>query len=179
MYFVQRWWILPLGIKYHFDSFGNSACSEFLASGTVETTGQEEGDYIEVKVLTNSSLNPEFISKKYWIVEDAKKDGSQAYQLYIDAGTTGTGMYVKIYESAPTRSVSISVKSDGTGVSGASVTIGETTKTTGSAGGCTFTLVDGDYDVTVTATGYEDAEDDITVAYDTTSFDITIEESTD
>lgn len=177
MYFAQRWCQLPLGTKYHFDSFGDSATTEFLASGTVETTGQEEGEYIEVKVLTNSSLNPEFIGKKYWVVADAEKDGSVAYQLYSDAGTTGTGMYVKLYESAPSRSVSISVKSDGTGVSGASVTIGETTKTTGSAGGCTFTLVDGDYDVTVTATGYTDAEDSISVAYDETSFDITIEEA--
>jgi uncharacterized membrane protein len=166
-----------LGTKYWFDSFGNSGASQFLASGTVVTTGQEEGNYIEVEVLTNSSLNPEFIDKKYWIVSNAKKDGSEAYQLYSDEGSTGTGMYVKIYESAPTRTVSISVKSDDTGVSGASVTIGETTKTTGSAGGCSFTLTDGDYDVTVTATGYEDAEDEISVAYDETSFDISIEES--
>ena len=175
MCFVQRWCQLPLGTKYHFDSFGDSACTQFLASGTVETTGQEEGDYIEVKVLTNTSLNPEFIGKKYWIVEDAKKDGSQAYQLYTGAGTGGTGMYVKIYESAPTRNVSVTVQdSNEDAISGATVVIGETSKTTGSAGGCSFTLTDGAYEITVSKEDYTTKTEDISVAYDNTSITITL-----
>lgn len=164
-----------MGTKYHFDSFGDSACTQFLASGTVETTGQEEGDYIEIKVLTNTSLNPEFIGKKYWIVGDAKKDGSQAYQLYTGAGTGGTGMYVKIYESAPTRTLSITVQdSNEDAIQGASVVIGETSKTTGSAGGCSFTLVDGAYEVTVSAEGYTTATEDVTVTYEDTTVTITL-----
>lgn len=175
MYWWQRWCQLPLGTKYHFDSFGDSACTQFLASGTVETTGQEEGDYIEVKVLTNSSLNPEFIDKKYWVVADAKTDGSEAYQLYTGAGTGGTGMYVKMYESAPTRTLSITVQdSNEDAIQGATVTIGETSKTTGSAGGCSFTLPDGDYEVTVEKTSYTTATEDVTVAYDSTSATITL-----
>lgn len=164
-----------MGTKYHFDSFGDSACTQFLASGTVETTGQEEGDYIEIKVLTNTSLNPEFIGKKYWIVGDAKKDGSQAYQLYTGAGTGGTGMYVKIYESAPTRTVSFTVQdSNEDAISGATVTIGETSKTTGSAGGCSFTLADGTYEVTVSKDSYTTKTEDITVTYEDTSVTITL-----
>lgn len=164
-----------MGTKYHFDSFGDSACTQFLASGTVETTGQKEGDYIEVKVLTNSSLNPEFIGKKYWVDGDAETGGEEAYQLYTDAGTTGTGMYVKLYTEAPTRTVSITVKdSNEDAIQGASVTIGETTKTTGSAGGCTFTLTDGDYEAEVTADGYTTATEDLTVAYDEVTFTITL-----
>lgn len=178
MFSVQRWCQLPLGTKYWFDSFGNSGASQFLASGIVVTTGQQEGDYVEVVVTSNSSQSEDFTGRKYWIVGDAKKDGSEAYQLYSDAGTTGTGMYVKIYESAPTRSVSISVDDGTDPVASASVVIGETTKTTGSAGGCTFTLTDGTYSATVTKEGYESATEEITVAYDETSFDISIEEST-
>ena len=166
-----------MGTKYYFDSFANSSASDFYGSGTVVTTGQKEGDYAEVKV-TSDSNHQEFVGRTFWVEADAKTDGSEVYQLYTD-GETATGVYVKIYASQPTRTVSISVKSDGTGVSGASVTIGETTKTTGSAGGCTFTLTDGDYDISVTATGYVDAEDEISVAYDETSFDINIEEDTD
>ena len=174
---MQRWCQPPLGNKYYFDSFANSSATDFYGSGTVVTTGQKEGDYAEVKV-TSDSNHQEFVGRTFWVESDAKTDGSEVYQLYTD-GETATGVYVKIYASQPTRTVSISVKCDGTGVQGASVTIGETTKTTGSAGGCSFTLTDGDYDVTVTATGYEDAEDDISVAYDETSFNISIEESTD
>ena len=177
MFSVQRWCQLPLGTKYWFDSFGNSACSQFLASGTVNTTGQQEGDYIEVVVTSNSSQSEDFTGRKYWVIGNAKKDGSEAYQLYSDAGTTGTGMYVKIYASAPTRSVSISVDDGTDPVASASVVIGETTKTTGSAGGCTFTLADGKYSATVTKEGYESTTEEITVAYDETSFDISIEES--
>jgi len=173
---VQRWWILPLGTKYHFDSFGDSATTQFLASGTVETTGQEEGEYIEIKVLTNSSLNPEFIGKKYWIVGDAEKDGSVAYQLYTDAGITGTGMYVKIYSEPQERTVSFSIldSSDDSGVQGATVTIGDITKTTGSSGGCTASLLDGDYEVEVSAEGYTTKTEEISVAYDEVSFTIKI-----
>lgn len=164
-----------MGTKYHFDSFGDSATTEFLASGTVETTGQEEGDYIQLKILTNSSQNTSFIGAKYWVIGNAKTDGSQAYQLYTDAGTTGTGMYVKIYETAPTRTVNVTVKdSNEDAVQGASVVIGETTKTTGSAGGCSFTLADGDYEVTITATGYTDASEDLSVAYDNTTLNVTL-----
>lgn len=163
-----------MGAKYYFDSFGDSSTTEFLASGTVATTGQEQGDYIEVKVLTNSSLNPEFIGKKYWIVSDAKDDGSEAYQLYTDAGKTGTGMYVKLYATAPTRTVSITINDGTDPLQSASVVIGETTKTTGSAGGCSFTLADGKYEATVTKEGYTTKTEEITVAYDEVSFTISL-----
>ena len=177
MFLWQRWCQLPLGTKYWFDPFGNSACSQFLASGTVMTTGQSEGDYVEVVVTSNSSQSEDFTGSKYWIVEDAKDDGSEAYQLYTDAGETGTGMYVKIYAEAPTRSVSITIDDGTDPVQAATVTIGETSKTTGSAGGCTFTLTDGDYEVTVTKEGYDTETSDIAVAYDGTSFTISITET--
>ena len=65
---------------------------------------------------------------------------------------------------------------DGTDpVQGASVVIGETSKTTGSAGGCSFTgLEAGEYSVTVTADGYTEATETITVAADSLSFTISL-----
>lgn len=160
-----------MGNKYWFDSFGNSTCSEFLASGTVISTGEEEGDYVAMKVLTNSSQDQSFVGMKFWCDKDAKSDGSEAYQLYTYAGQTATGMYVKIYAEQPTRTVSITVKdsSDDSAIQGATVTIGETSKTTGSAGGCSFTLKDGEYEAEISATGYTTATEDISVAYDSTS----------
>lgn len=84
----------------------------------------------------------------------------------------------------PTRSCSITVDdgaaSDPTGISGAYVTIdGDTAnkKTTGSAGGCTATLADGNHTIVVTnATGYKDKTTEITVDSTHTSFTISLEE---
>jgi len=176
MFFVQRWCQLPLGTKYYFDSFGDSATTQYLASGTVITTGQQEGDYIEVQVTSNSSQSEDFTGRKYWVEGDLKDDGSVAYQLYTDAGTTGTGMYVKVYANAPTRTVSVSVSDGNDPIQSASVVIGETTKTTGSAGGCNFTLTDGEYEVSVTKDGYEDYSGTVTVDYENTSVSITLTE---
>lgn len=166
-----------MGNKYWFDSFGNSTCTEFLGTGTVETTGQKEGDYVEVKVLTNSSEYAEqFVGKKYWVSAEAEADDDTGYQLYtLPKSTKGTGMYVKIYSQSPTRTVSFTVQdSNEDGIGGATVTIGETTKTTGGAGGCTATLIDGDYEVEVSKEGYITKTEEITVAYDEITFVITL-----
>ena len=73
------------------------------------------------------------------------------------------------------RTVSIAVKNENEeGVQGATVVIGGTTKTTGSAGGCTFNLSDGDYTVSVSAEDYTAKTESITVAEDTTSFTIVL-----
>jgi hypothetical protein len=59
-------------------------------------------------------------------------------------------------------------------VSGATVTIGTKTATTGAAGGCTIKYVtDGTHTVAVTADGFEDYSDSITTG-ETTSFTITL-----
>lgn len=73
-----------------------------------------------------------------------------------------------------TRDISITV-TDGTDpVQGASVVIGETTKTTGSAGGCSFNgLTEGEKTVTVTADGY--VEKTATISVDSTNLTFEIE----
>lgn len=130
-----------------------------------------------MEVKDNTSQDPSWIGQKFYVDEDAKTDGSEAYQLYTDAGTTGTGMYVKIYTEAPTHNISITV-TDGTDpVQGATVVLGENTKTTGSAGGCTINSVPiGTHTITVTKTGFEDYSGTIAVDADYTSFTIVLTE---
>lgn len=95
---------------------------------------------------------------------DAKTDGSEAVQLYSDAGTTGVGIYVKIYTSAPTYNVKLSIQDSETiPIQDATVVIGETTRTTGSAGGCSFTLDMGTYSVEVSKKGYTTKTESIDV----------------
>lgn len=167
----------PVKATYYFDSFGDSSLSEFLASGTVGTTGRVEGDYSELKVLSNSSQDPSFTGALFWVISDVKTDGSAPAQLYTDPGHTGTGMYVNVYAEAPKRSVSITV-TDGTDpIQGATVVIDDDeahAKTTGSAGGCSCSLVDGEHSISVSKEDYTTYEDDITVAYDETSFTVTL-----
>jgi len=62
-------------------------------------------------------------------------------------------------------------------VTGASVSIDEITATTGSAGGCTLQNVPvGEQIITVTASGYEEYNDTITVSDENNSFNITLTE---
>ena len=165
-----------MGTKYYFDSYGDSSTTQYLASGTVVTTGQQDGDYVEVEVTSNSSQDPSFNGAKFWVVGNAKDDGSEAYQLYTDPGETGTGMYLKIYATAPSRSVSFTV-TDGTDpIQSASVVIDEgTAKTTGSSGGCTASLTDGEHSITVTKDGYTTYTGTITVSYEDVSFSVELE----
>lgn len=75
--------------------------------------------------------------------------------------------------SAPT--LTITVKSGDSAVSGASVTIGSTTKSTGGDGKTTFTLDYDDYLVEVEKSGYEDYEENIKFRANHKSFTLNIE----
>lgn len=78
-------------------------------------------------------------------------------------------------EDPEVRNVHIDVNNGTDGVEGATVVIGETSKTTGSAGGCNFTgIADGKYNVTVTAEGYAEKTQEITVSEEDTSFVISL-----
>ena len=72
--------------------------------------------------------------------------------------------------------ISFSIKDeDGRSVSGAKVTVDCITKTTGSAGGCTFPdIEEGTKTITVVADGFEEHAETINVNADNTSFNITI-----
>ena len=78
-------------------------------------------------------------------------------------------------DTPTTRNISFSINDGTDPVEGASVVIGETTKTTGSAGGCSFNeITDGEHNITVTAEGYTEYNDTITVSENSTSFTISL-----
>lgn len=75
----------------------------------------------------------------------------------------------------PTRNVSISVNNGTDPIQGATVKIGEVTKTTGSAGGCSFNgVTDGEHQVIVSADGFTTKTENITVSSKNTSFTISL-----
>lgn len=78
-------------------------------------------------------------------------------------------------EPPVTRNISFTINDGTDAIEGASVTIGETTKTTGSAGGCTFNdIEEGNVSVTVSAEGYTTKTESITVDETHTSFTISL-----
>ena len=77
--------------------------------------------------------------------------------------------------------ISITVQDeDETGVASASVKLTDGTntyeKTTGSAGGCTVqNAPEGTYTITVTATGYKDYEDEVSLTVESPDIEVTLE----
>ena len=86
----------PQKEKYYFKSYSDENKTNIWGVGSVETTGNVSNHFVEVKVLTNT--DDSFVDALFFITEDAKTDGT-IYQLYSDAGTTGTGIYVEIATS--------------------------------------------------------------------------------
>lgn len=85
--------------KYWFISYADSQGDDEIGRGTVKTTGVTDKGYSQVLVTSNSTV-ADFVGLKYWVTSSAKTDGT-LYQLYEDAGTTGTGMYVSISTTKP------------------------------------------------------------------------------
>lgn len=79
---------------------------------------------------------------------------------------------------ATTHNINFTINDGTNAVQGATVTIGETSKTTGSAGGCSFNDVEeGTVTVTVAKEGYTTKTEVITVDEEHTSFIITLTEA--
>ena len=84
--------------KYYFISYADSQGETEWGRGTVKTTGVTNNGYSQVKVTSNSS-DQSFVNQKFYVSSSAEADGTTLNQLYSDAGTTGTGIYVKISET--------------------------------------------------------------------------------
>ena len=87
---------IALNEEYYFSSYGDSAGEEFLSDGTVKIIGLASNNepYAKVKVLTNETTE-DFVGQEFYITKNATTDGT-LYPIYLDAGTTATGMYVVI-----------------------------------------------------------------------------------
>ena len=73
----------------------------------------------------------------------------------------------------PKYNVSFKIQDGETAIQGAVITLDGKSKTTGSAGGCTFTdIEEGLYEITVEATGYETQTGNIRIDEDHTSITI-------
>ena len=80
-------------------------------------------------------------------------------------------------EMVATRTASFTINDGTDGIQGAEVVIDgdiEGKKSTGSSGGCTATLSDGEHELVVSAEGYETATETITVDSTHTSFTISL-----
>lgn len=83
---------------YYFKSYDDENKTTLWGTGTARTTGIVEGDYSEVKILTNST-EESFIGQKFFIESNAETD--QIYELFTDAGTTSANIFVEIFETEP------------------------------------------------------------------------------
>lgn len=82
--------------QYSFTSYADDQGNVQWGEGTVEITGVESNGYTQVKVLTNTP-ETSFIDQEFYIISSAKP-GNTLYELYSDAGTTATGIFVSISE---------------------------------------------------------------------------------
>ena len=74
------------------------------------------------------------------------------------------------------RNISFTINDGTNAISGATVSIGDKTGTTGSAGGCTLqNISDGEHSVTVSAEGFVTKSEVITVSESSSTFSITLE----
>jgi hypothetical protein len=80
---------------YDFTSYADSEGETEWGTGTVRTTGVMNNGYSQVEVISNSP-EESFVGEKFYVTSNAETDGNTLYQLYSDAGTTATGIYVKI-----------------------------------------------------------------------------------
>lgn len=83
--------------KYYFKSYADNQGETEWGTGIVKTTGVTNGNYNQVKVITNSS-DQSFVGQKFYVISTAKTDGT-IYTCYSDAGTTSAGFYVEISDT--------------------------------------------------------------------------------
>lgn len=96
------------------------------------------------------------------------KTGYTTYTGTISSGNINVTL-------APIRTLSFTINDGEDPIEGASVVIGENSKTTGAAGGCTFPdTPDGSHTVTVSKTGYQSKTESITSDSTHTSFTISL-----
>lgn len=85
---------------YNFISYASETVEEELGHGVAQVTGETNGDYSEIEVLTNVD-NKEFIGQKYYVLTNASTDNKTRYPLKVknNDALTDTGMYVTISDA--------------------------------------------------------------------------------
>ena len=84
-------------VVYGFESYDSTGAVKY-GEGTVQTTGNVSDGRTEVKVLTNTSTDPNainFVGLKFWINSNALVNSNTLYVLYDSEGNN-TGIKVKV-----------------------------------------------------------------------------------
>lgn len=112
------------------------------------------------------------------VAVSATCDGYEDYTDTITVTEETSTLSITLTAVTPVYDVVITVDDGTNPVEGASVVIGETTKTTDASGECTFDDLEADtYSVEVSKEGYTTATESITVTSDDTTFTISLTES--
>lgn len=85
-------------VTYAFTSYLDSGKTNQWGTGTVQTTGVTDGNYIQVEVLTNvpeDSNNP-FIGKKVFVNANST-DNNRTYRLYASESNNTKGEAIDIW----------------------------------------------------------------------------------
>ena len=96
-------------------------------------------------------------------------------KTYTKTGSSSVEEPEPVVETPVTRNISFTINDGTDPIEGASVVIGEITKTTGSAGGCSFNdVADGTVSVEISKEGFVTKTEEITVSEEDTSFTISL-----
>ena len=131
---------------------------------------------IKLRIIKGRQLNPFATAKVLQEHEDRLNalEGNSSESSGSDSNSSNP-LDDTNTETPTTRDISISVDDGTDAVEGATVHIGTISATTGSAGGCTLKgVADGEQTIEVTADGFGDYEDTITVSESNTSFTISL-----
>ena len=85
-------------VTYFFKSYLDSAKTTQWGTGTAQTTGVTDGDFIQVKVLTNVPEDPNnpFINKKVFVNSKAPETG-RTYKLYESTEADKKGEAIEVW----------------------------------------------------------------------------------
>ena len=131
---------------------------------------------IKLRIIKGRQLNPFATAKVLQEHEDRLNalEGNSSESSGSDSNSSNP-LDDTNTETPTTRDISISVDDGTDAVEGATVHIGTISSTTGSLGGCTLKgVADGEQTIEVTADGFGDYEDTITVSESNTSFTISL-----
>ena len=148
---VSRWWSILVDLDSRLSALENGGTSN-------DNSNSNSNDNSNSNCNDNSNSNS----------NDTSNDNS-------NSNSNDNSNESQQPQSPTTRTLSFTINDGTNAIDGASVTIDSTTKTTGSAGGCTFTdMADGTYSVEVSKEGYTTKTESITSDETHTSFTISL-----
>ncbi|WP_226005885.1 carboxypeptidase regulatory-like domain-containing protein [Natrinema salinisoli] len=149
------------------DADGEPIADATVAAGDQQTATDENGTY---------SLDLEPGEYTLAVSADGYEDASE--NVTVEAAATTTADVTLEAEPTDGTLEGTVTDADGEPITGATVTVGDQETTTDETGSYALDLEAGEYTLTVSAEGYEDASEDVTIEVDeTTTVDVTLTET--